>query len=227
MTILNVMPLQQEIDLFCEALVARGVVVTPMILGRLEAAQVAELGLIIARGGHGKTQFGIQTQYLLDQLPDIEAVLCMGAAGALNPELAIGDIVVAAATIEHDYTARFRPHPLPRFPGDAGFIDQIQHLPLNALPFGVRFAMVASGDEDVIEIERAAALRHTTEACAVAWEGAGGARAARFNQLPFLELRAITDTADHHAPDAFARNLSQAMMNLATLIMLWRDQRRG
>lgn len=65
------------------------------------------------------------------------------------------------------------------------------------------------------------------EACAVAWEGAGGARAARFNQLPFLELRAITDTADHHAPDAFARNLSQAMMNLATLIMLWRDQRRG
>jgi len=227
MTILSVMPLQQEIDPFCEALVARGVVVTPMILGWLEAAHVAELGLIIARGGHGKTQFGIQTQYLLDQLPDIEAVLCMGAAGALNPELAIGDIVVAAATIEHDYTARFRPHPLPRFPGDVGFIDQIQHLPLNALPFGIRFAVVASGDEDVIEIERAAALRHTTEACAVAWEGAGGARAARFNQLPFLELRAITDTADHHAPDAFARNLAQAMMNLAMLIMLWRDQRRG
>jgi len=222
MPILCVTPLQQELEPFCRALVAAGHAATPMQVGLLEAHDFPSLGLVVARGGHGKTQFGVQTQHLLDRLPGIDGVICVGAAGALNPELAIGDVVVATATVEHDYTQRFRPHPLPRFPGDPTLLNQLRALPLDTLPFGVRAGIVASGDEDVIELERAAALRHATEACAVAWEGAGGARAAQFNGLPFLELRGITDTADHQAAADFARNLRQAMTHLAMLVVLWR-----
>jgi adenosylhomocysteine nucleosidase len=86
----------------------------------------------------------------------------------------------------------------------------------------IHVGIIASGDEDVIELERAAALRQATEACAVAWEGAGGARACRFNEMPFLELRAITDTADHNAPGDFATNLHIAMASAAALVNLWR-----
>jgi adenosylhomocysteine nucleosidase len=57
----------------------------------------------------------------------------------------------------------------------------------------------------------------------VAWEGAGGARACKFSQVPFVEIRGVTDKADHSAPSDFESNLALAMNNIAALIIAWRD----
>ncbi|HJZ48249.1 MAG TPA: 5'-methylthioadenosine/S-adenosylhomocysteine nucleosidase [Roseiflexaceae bacterium] len=227
MTVLLVAPLHKELAFFTQGLRDRGYSATAMPLGRIAAQRFPALNLIVAHGGHGKTQFGVQTQHLLDHTHDVEAVVCVGAAGALAEDLAVGDLVLATATVEHDYTERFSPHPLPRFVGDAALLAALQQLPLRSLPFGVHCGIVASGDEDVIELERAAALRQATEACAVAWEGAGGARACLFSGIAFLELRGITDTADHTAPADFAANLHVAMTNAAALIALWREHSIG
>ncbi len=222
MTILLVAPLQAELDSFTQGLHAHGYPSVVQQVGRIAAQHVPALGLLVARGGHGKTQFGVQTQHLLDHAPAVEAVICVGAAGALANDLAVGDLVVATETVEHDYTQRFSRHPLPRFAGDATLLSALQRLPLSALPFAVHFGIIASGDEDVIELERAAALRQATEACAVAWEGAGGARACAFSGIPFIELRGMTDTANHHAPADFAANLHGTMAHAAALVVLWR-----
>lgn len=61
-------------------------------------------------------------------------------------------------------------------------------------------------------------------ALAVAWEGAGGARACVFSGLPFLEIRGITDSADHRAPVEFEQNLEKAMANIAILIRSWLER---
>jgi len=222
MTILFVTPLQSELDCLTQSLHERGYSFAALKLGRIATQHVPARDMIVARGGHGKTQFGVQTQHLLDHTNDVEAVVCVGAAGALAPDLAVGDLVLATETVEHDYTQRFSRHPLPRFAGDPALLTSLRHLPLHTLPFGVHFGIVASGDEDVIELERAAALREATEACAVAWEGAGGARACAFSCIPFVELRGITDTADHNAPAAFVANLRAAMASAAALATLWR-----
>ena len=74
----------------------------------------------------------------------------------------------------------------------------------------------------MIELERAATLREATEACAVAWEGAGGARACAFSGVPFLELRGITDTANHQAPADFRANVQRVMAHTAALVVPWR-----
>jgi len=58
--------------------------------------------IILAQGGHGKTQFGIQTQHLLDLIPNISLLICAGAAGGIARFINIGDIVVATSTVEHD-----------------------------------------------------------------------------------------------------------------------------
>jgi adenosylhomocysteine nucleosidase len=57
---------------------------------------------------------------------------------------------------------------------------------------------------------------------AVAWEGAGGARACKFNKKYYLELRGVTDTANHQAAADFEVNLEKAMHNLAQVIVQWR-----
>jgi len=222
MTILCVAPLQAEVDCFTQSLLEQGYGSTVAQIGRVAAQHFPALAITVARGGHGKTQFGVQTQHLLDHAPDVEAVICVGAAGALAEDLAVGDLVLATETVEHDYTERFSSHPLPRFAGNAALLATLQQLPLHSLAFGMHFGIIASGDEDVIELERAAALRQATEACAVAWEGAGGARACAFSDIPFVELRGITDTADHNAPAHFKVNLRIAMANAAALIALWR-----
>jgi adenosylhomocysteine nucleosidase len=222
MPLLLVAPLRSEFDFFTRSLRDRGYESTGRQLGRIQAEHFPQLDITVARGGHGKTQFGVQTQHLLDHAEDIEGVVCFGAAGALAEELAVGDLVIATETVEHDYTERFSSHPLPRFAGDAGMLESLRGVLPAALSFGVHFGIVASGDEDVIELERGAALRQATEAWAVAWEGAGGARASLFSGIPFIELRGITDTADHNAPADFDTNLHAAMANAAELVALWR-----
>ncbi|HMB33077.1 MAG TPA: acyltransferase, partial [Methylomirabilota bacterium] len=91
--------------------------------------------------------------------------------------------------------------------------------------FAVHFGDVASGDEDIVSVDRAQALRDATGALAVAWEGAGGARACAFSATPYLELRAVTDQANVEASSHFAQHLPLAMRNLATLLGRWLGRR--
>lgn len=216
---LIVVPLKEELDFLTASFAALGYQGHPEHVGRLDTLRITTLNLLITRGGHGKTQFGIQTRHLLDHLPEVSQVICGGAAGALAPELVVGDVVVATHTHEHDYNNKFVLRPQPRF---EGYPEMVQHL-RNLTPpggFTVHFGIVASGDEDVIEAERGNQLRQQTGAIAVAWEGVGGARACKLSNTPFVEVRGITDTADHDAPASFEVNLEQAMGNIAQLLVL-------
>lgn len=196
-------------------------------LGRLEAYLFEELGLVFAVGGHGKTQFAVQTQHLIEQKPHFEVVICAGAAGSLGGGPILGDVVVGTSTIEHDYKLRFVHRPLPCHQSDAQLVAQLRSAASQIAP-GVRvhFGPIASGDEDVMTSERALEVREATGALCVAWEGAGAARAARFSGLQFLEMRAITDGADPAAAADFQVNLERAMPNLARLLFHWCLARR-
>jgi adenosylhomocysteine nucleosidase len=188
---------------------------------KMNAAYFRNWRLLLAPGGHGKTQFGIQAQYLITRFPSAGLVVCAGAAGSLTPQLSVGDIVVGTETVEHDYRLLFATRPLPRFPGHAPSIAGLQDAASRCCGFRVVFDVIASGDEDVVSAARARAIHDQTRAACVAWEGGGAARAARFNGIGSIELRAITDAADKAAPKKFARNLPIAMANLAALLRLW------
>lgn len=216
-------PLEEELALLVNVLEQFELKKHKFQLGNLEIFEFAELDLFLALGGHGKTQFGIQSQYLLCQLPQVELLVCAGAAGVLSNELEIGDIVAATATVEHDYNLKFVSRPLPRFTGNPQVIETLKQLPKTELDFQLHFGLVASGDEDVVAVERGQELAHLTGCIAVAWEGVGGARSSQFAQKQYVELRGITDTANHCAAADFEVNLAAAMVNLAKLIMLWQQ----
>ena len=188
---------------------------------KIDAAYISAWPALVAPGGHGKTQFAVQAQYLIDWFPSVELVICAGAAGSLAPELSVGDIVVGTETVEHDYRQLFATRPLPRFPGHGPSIDALRRLAHGVSGFRVAFDVIASGDEDVVTSERAQAIRDQTGAACVAWEGSGAARAALFNGIGSLEIRAVTDAADKEAPQRFDANLPIAMANLASLLRLW------
>ncbi len=224
MSKLIVIPTQFEIDPFLEGCAELGLETSEDEIGRLPATRVPALDATVAVGGFGKTQFAVHTQHLIDARPDWSAVVCAGAAGALVNDVSIGDVVVAVETVEHDFR-RSSKKPHPRFPGSETLLGELRSIDKDSLEFGVHFADVASGDEDVNHPIRRSEIQSLTSATAVAWEGAGGARASQFSGLPFVELRGITDQADDSFSADIMKNLPVTMKNIARLVVAWSSAR--
>ncbi len=219
MAFLLITPLQLEFDCLTHSLKSRGFSETNIHVGRMPVCLFSELQIALAQGGHGKAQCALQTQHLLDCYEQVDGVICAGSSGALAPGISAGDLVVAETTIEHDFQMKFFPEPAPRFSGSHEFLSRLKKNQMFSWTFQVHYGSIASGDEDVIALERAQDLYSQTGALAVAWEGAGVARACLFSQVPFLEIRGITDTANHDAPADFETNLGLAMDNLVAFII--------
>jgi adenosylhomocysteine nucleosidase len=218
---LIVVPTQKEIDFLQQSFTTLGFHADAAILGRLSVVRFDSLGVTMANGGLGKVQFAIQTQHLLDVCPDWGLVICAGAAGALVDDLSPGDIVIATETVEHDIHSKFGEPLLPRFSSAKALVAELRNESAASASFQVRSGPIASGDEDVVDPERRREIHRLTGAFAVAWEGAGGARACHFSGVPFIEVRGITDQADGRAASHFRINLTSAMRNVATLITTW------
>jgi adenosylhomocysteine nucleosidase len=226
MKILIIIPTQRELDCFLEACLEQGYQAETALTGKLLITHFPALEIAVAFGGLGKTQFAVQTQHLID-MAHWDWVICAGAAGALVDSLSIGDVVIATETVEHDIHNRFGKPLLPRFGGSETLLEHCyQAIPATGT-FKVHFGSVASGDEDVVETDRRKAVHLQTGAVVVAWEGAGGARACQFSDVPYIEVRGVSDSADRKAALDFEKNLPLVMRNVATVILSWAREHVG
>jgi adenosylhomocysteine nucleosidase len=219
--ILIVVPIQQEINFLLQAWAEKGFLTRHSIIGRLPVVYLPEIDVTLACGGLGKVQFAVQTQHLLDMCPGWNLVICAGAAGALVDGVSVGDVIVATETVEHDIHNKFGEPLVPKFGGAEVIVSELRSVASPSNLFQVHFGPIASGDEDVVDTNRRRTLHRLTEALAVAWEGAGGARACHFSGIPYVEIRGITDRADSDAASDFEENLGSAIGNVALLIISW------
>lgn len=227
-TILIAAPQANEVEPVLDGFRRHGHPSQPIQVGIMKCFEIPSLEMLIAVGGHGKTQFAVQTQYLIDRNVDAQAFLCVGAAGCLADTLRLGDIVVGTMTVEHDYKLRFVRAPSPCHEPDVTLLKEFRETARSkSFPFRVHFGPIASGDEDIVDAARAQELRAATDTLCVAWEGSGGARAASFNGLAFLEVRCITDGANPDGAASFHENLVRVMPNVAELLVGWYSLTRG
>ena len=221
MRLLVVVPTQEEFSFLVESCAELQLRIYKSNVGKLPVVRLVGPSITLACGGLGKVQFGVQTQYLLDMYPNWDLVACAGAAGALVDGLRVGDVVVSTETIEHDIASKFGEPLLPRFSTADTILSALRSAVPVSNSFHVHFGPIASGDEDVVDNDRRKAIHRLTGALAVAWEGAGGARACEFHGVPFVEIRGVTDRADGEAAADFETNLRSAMRNVTALIMAW------
>lgn len=215
--ILILSPLPLEIEALLSRLREIGHSFRETQVGPLRVMEVPDLGWRFSLAGHGKVQFGIQTQFLISHYRNLDTVVCAGCAGGLSEGVSVFDVIAAEKTIEHDYRLKFIKRPDPEFIGDDRLLKKIRAL--KPKTFQIHFGSIASGDEDIVDPVRASELKAQTGALAVAWEGAGGARACKFNNIPFVEIRGVTDTANNTAPVDFATNLKTAMANVGDTLL--------
>ena len=221
MTVLVVTPIEQEFEAFTNTLEKFGHIGTSLSVGRLSTMTYDGGEIVLAQGGLGKAQFGVQTQHLIDNLDNISVVVCAGTCGRLDNSLSVGDVVVGTQTVEHDFNRALTliKLPQPTFQGDAALIKALRVIAdTGSLPCNLRFGGIASGDEGIASEKRIREVSEITGAIVVAWEGAGGARAAQLSGIPFLEIRGISDGAGENAFEEFWANIPMAVSNVAAVV---------
>lgn len=196
---------------------------------------------VLVEAGIGKVNAAVVATVLLHRFT-ARGLLFSGVAGGLDPDLQVGDVVIADRLIQHDYGAltagRLKPYqpgvpPLPGFDDRFGYgLDPalrakvaavLAGLDLSPLPGTARqpawgFGTVLTGDHFLNCATTRADLAARFQAQAVEMEGAALAQVAEKFGVPLVVVRALSDLAgaDSHLDfPSFARN---AAANAALII---------
>ena len=191
-----------------------------------------EIVLVFSRCG--KVAAATTATSLIEKF-EIEQLIFTGVAGAVSPELNIGDIVISSQLYQHDMDASplFERHVIPllditffhadtiliKASAEAGysFLDNRQSIiPLQTLrDFNISQpklvqGVIASGDQFVADYDvTKKILSNQPQTLAVEMEGAAVAQVCYEHQKPFVVIRTISDTANHQSYIDFPRFINK------------------
>ena len=180
--------------------------------------------LILCIGGIGKVNAAVSTTRLIERYnPDI--FIMIGVAGALNPNLKIGDIVIAKDAIYHDVNVTplgYKPGEVPEtgilWKGDEGLVNEFFDICKSYLKEKKAIlGRIASGDQFIAEKEKAKKIRETFKADAIEMESAAFYHTLNLYRKRGVVLRGISDTADESANidfPAFLNEVSQVFRDI-------------
>ena len=180
--------------------------------------------LVLVRTGVGKVNAALCTQLLIDHYA-VDAVLCTGSAGALNPALDIGDVVVATDCVQHDVQVEFMGLPRGQIPfSDLRFFETDPDLRRGAatvsLPdHSVQQGRVLTGDAFVEDEGQRRQLRQELSGDCVEMEGAAVGQVCAVNEVPYLVVRAISDHADGTSDIDFSAFLRDAARSSSDIVL--------
>ncbi len=180
--------------------------------------------LILVKSGVGKVNAALCAQLLVDGF-DTEAILCTGTAGAVNPALEIGDIVVAEDCVQHDLEVDFLGLPRGQIPfTELRFFETAERLVQKATALSLpehrlHMGRVLTGDAFVQDEAYRQELRHELEGDCVEMEGAAVGQVATLNGVPYLVVRAISDRADGSSDVDFQTFLQEAAHSSARVVI--------
>ena len=166
---------------------------------------------VVVRSGIGKVNAGMCSQILADRF-HISAIVNTGIAGSLRAEINIGDIVVSTDAVQHDMDTSAFGDPIgviPRmaesyFKADEALVELAQEAAKTCgLDCRIITGRVASGDQFIATQEAREKIRKTVKGDCAEMEGASIAHACWLNRIPFLIIRAISDSANEDAGMSF------------------------
>ncbi len=160
--------------------------------------------LVIAYSKIGKVFASLTATILLERFK-CNKLLFSGVAGAISPDLKIGDLIIADGLCQHDLDIVAFGHPYGYVPEGEVCIPTDVTLRTIAKEVAkrnsltLREGIVATGDQFVANSERKEWISKTFNADALEMEGASVAVICNALNVPFFILRAISDTANDDA----------------------------
>ncbi|UFJ61422.1 5'-methylthioadenosine/adenosylhomocysteine nucleosidase [Brevibacillus sedimenti] len=202
--------MDEEIALYLEAMT--GTVSTEKAGIVYHEGEMEGTSVVLCKSGVGKVNAAVTTQMLIDQFK-VDRIIFTGVAGAVHPDLNIGDLVVSTDCVQHDIDVTA----LGFAPGQIPYTEQwvwqadpaLRELAIAAgkdLEDDVQVASgrILSGDQFVASREKVKWLREQFDAHCTEMEGAAVGQVCAMNGVPFVIVRSMSDKADGSAHVNFA-----------------------
>lgn len=184
---------------------------------------------VVAQCGIGKVFAAMCAQAMVDRFR-VTALINTGVAGGLHPALEVGDLVISADAVQHDFDLTKFGHVKgylyggdgsrpTRFAADPGLIAAVRQAAERVMTTGKCLeGTVASGDVFVDDSALKRELIAQYQAAAAEMEGAAIAQVAQANRVPFVLVRAISDLAEKEAQVSFDTFEKQAAQVSAAIV---------
>ncbi|MBH8597122.1 5'-methylthioadenosine/adenosylhomocysteine nucleosidase [Thermoactinomyces sp. CICC 10523] len=223
--------MDEEIALLLEKMdqaVTQKVYQTTYYTGTLNGTPV-----VVSKSGVGKVNGAICTQVLIERF-HVESIIFTGVAGALHPDLDIGDLVISTECQQHDLDASALGFPkgtIPFqetsvFPADPKLIEWAARAGEKLEGVQVRLGKVLSGDQFISDSGKVTELREQLGGDCVEMEGAAVAHVCHLSGTPFVVIRSMSDRADHSADVNFTEFTKLAAERSSVLVCEILEQRK-
>ncbi len=158
---------------------------------RLYRGQFEGREVLLAQTGAGRERAEAATEYVLDRYA-VAGLISFGYAGALSPRLGVGHVVICSTLLGATTLTQEGP-PTEPCSSDERLV-RLAALALMATTLQVRIGGCATMPQVICTIEGKKALHEATGADIVDMESYWIARIALQRQVPFIAVRAVTDT---------------------------------
>jgi adenosylhomocysteine/aminodeoxyfutalosine nucleosidase len=187
-------------------------------------AKYNNIDVVVAYSKIGKV-FSTLTATTMIEKYGCDMLLFSGVAGGINPELKIGDLIVANQLSQHDLDITAFGHPHGFVPGGSVYVktsDELKNIALEVAKendIKIIEGTIATGDQFIADEKRKEFIENTFKADALEMEGASVAVVCDALNVPCLILRAISDTADMDAGFNFDEFLETSAKNSADFLV--------
>ena len=168
--------------------------------------------VVIVKCGIGKVNAALCTQLLILNF-NVSKIINTGIAGAVGQGLKIYDFVVSTEAIYHDFDTTFfgyKPGQIPGMPEAFQADKTMVETAVNAFEktdfhdLKIVKGRIASGDQFISGGERKAAIINNFQPQCVEMEGCAIAHTCYANNVPFVIIRCMSDTADDSVKETYS-----------------------
>ena len=186
--------------------------------------------VVLVESGIGKVMSAMSVAVLVNDFK-VTAVINTGSAGAVAEGLAIGDVVVADRLVYHDVDVTVFGYDYGQMARQPLYFEASRYLVaemkkiLDKTNQKAKVGLIATGDSFVAGQDKIDCIKeHFPDVLAVEMEGAAIAQATHSIGLPFMVIRAMSDTASHDANVTFDEFILEAGKRSAeTLIQFLKE----
>ena len=181
---------------------------------RFYEGTISDVEVVVLFSGVCKVNAAIATQILIDTY-HVDAIINAGVAGGMNEELEIFDTVISTEVAYHDVAPNILTefHPWLEnvfFKADQGMLSlakkAVDKLEQN---YKVFWGRMVTGEAFIAD-EGRQKINEQFEPLTVDMETASIAHVCYVNNIPFISIRCITDTATHSGTGHFEENCEKA-----------------
>lgn len=173
------------------------------------SGKISNQEVVLVESGIGKVEAGITTEHLITDFA-VDVVINSGSAGGIGEGLHVGDVVISTETAYHDVDAtafNYRygqlPGKDPRFKADDQWGQALEEAGKQT-GLNIKRGLIVTGDQFIASSAAIQAIMdHFPDALSSEMEGAAVGQVATDHQVPYVVVRAMSDTGDEDAGVSF------------------------